>query len=186
LGILGASKQSHSSKLLLINWRKKMKTTNKFKYAFIMIGYVALLSLAQHAKSDSSTFAIEPDGSVRIKSSFDPVAVIRNQHTQKFNVTCPVQPDAVSTYFGGAMKVKTAGVAADFDVSLAFSDSLNRDADEFAFGETKYIRHNEGFRLVLRVTGNTAGITNTVWLGRCLRSDTGAIVPLTLGNVTQN
>jgi hypothetical protein len=42
------------TKLLLINWRNKMKTTNNFKYAFIMIGYIALLSLSQHVKADDT------------------------------------------------------------------------------------------------------------------------------------
>jgi hypothetical protein len=158
-----------------------------FKYAFAMTAMIFLFACAiESAKADSSVFSIDPDGSVRIKSNFDPVALPRNQHIQRFHVTCPVTVDNVTTYFGGALKIKNAGVASDFDLVLDNSYSVNRDAAEFAFGETKYVRHHEGFSLTVRVTGNTFSSANTVWLGRCLRADTGAIVPLTLGNVTQN
>jgi hypothetical protein len=36
-----------------------MKTTNKFKYSFVMIGYIALLSLAQYAKAGSEVISID-------------------------------------------------------------------------------------------------------------------------------
>jgi len=151
-----------------------------------LITLLVIMLSVQYAQADSSVVSIDPDGSVRIKSNFDPVALPRNQHIQRFHVTCPVTIDNATTYFGGALKIKNAGVSSDFDLALDNSYSVNRDGAEFAFGETKYVRHNEGFSLTVRVTGNTFGFSDTVWLGGCRRADTGAIVPLTLGNVTQN
>ncbi len=68
-----------------------MKTTNKFKYAFVIIGYISLLSLSQHAKADVvSLVKINVDGHYVAKGilTTPPVTNIDKKLIQTFTLTC--------------------------------------------------------------------------------------------------